>query len=49
VYTDSCVYRVIVLGCYRSHGVYICVHMYIIEVLRWTILQRRVAEDYSTV
>jgi len=29
VYTDSCVYRVIVLGCYKSHGVYICVHVYI--------------------
>jgi len=45
VYTDSWVYRVIVLGCYRSHWVYICVHVYIIEVLGWTILQRRILED----
>jgi len=49
VYTDSCVYRVIVLGCCRSHWVYICVHMYIFEVLRWIIPKRRVAEDYNTV
>ena len=40
---------VIVLGCYWSHWVYICVHVYIIEVLGWTILQRRIAEDQSTV
>jgi len=33
VYIDSCVYRVIVLGFYRSHWVYICVYMYIIKVL----------------
>jgi len=45
VYTDSCVYRVIVLGCYRSHWVYLCLHVYIIQVLGWAILQRRIAED----
>jgi len=33
VYADSCVYMVIVLGCYRSHRVYKCVYMYIIKVL----------------